>query len=78
MHRYENKINDISVIDCVLSCSPGEEAIQVALCAIQYTFVSLAIPVRMEQHAYVISVPPTMTTPAHVLPTTQDRLATIS
>ena len=49
---------------------------QVALCAIQYTFVSLAIPVRMEQH--VISVLATLTTPAHVLPTTQDRLVIVS
>ena len=44
---------------------------------IQCISVSLAIPVRMEQH--VISVPTaTLTTPAHVLLTTLDRIVTVS
>ena len=49
---------------------------QLALAVFQYISVSLAIPVRMEQH--VISVLTTLTTPAHVLLTTQDRLVIVS
>ena len=39
--------------------------------------VSPRIPVRMEQHVILVLIT-TLTTPAHVLPTTQDRIVTVS